>query len=495
MRSFRNFAAVFLLFLLFASYEAHAARVVIIPGIMGSKLCDALGKVVWGDRSSYSASRINLLRLPADPEARDKSIKSCGLIEQVNIIPLLWETDVYAGLIAKIKTYGYRDEDVLLFDYDWRLSNFENATLLKNAIENRFPNERVNIVAHSMGGLIARIYIQNLGGAPRIGKLLFMGTPHAGSATIFMRLKDGFENWPSALSGGLEEIQRTILSFPSTFQLLPTYNECCGWSANADSVAASYFDVLTSSTWERFSWLPTDFKNGPRLEALKAHLAEATRLKELLRKPIFTDASDNARLHFVANGFLDTWSRVFFHPQTGAITGAQRFPGDGTVLLYSATNLVPSNVQISRKEHESVFGGEEAELVLKAALAGVQWHKGPSGFSQKIKTSDTGAEIRIDRVQFDVESRVVLAQQTVAVSVTLYGEDSLLNATLPTIEVKVVENGATMQSKTLTKTSSAVGQQHFSGAIAAPSSPGAFKLRLETTGLEPVETALGVFEP
>jgi triacylglycerol lipase len=42
--------------------------------------------------------------------------------------------------------------------------------------------ERVHVVAHSMGGLIARYYVQRLGGDARVHTLVTMGAPHGGSA-------------------------------------------------------------------------------------------------------------------------------------------------------------------------------------------------------------------------------------------------------------------------------------------------------------------------
>jgi triacylglycerol lipase len=41
--------------------------------------------------------------------------------------------------------------------------------------------ERIHVVAHSMGGLIARYYVQRLGGDARVHTLVTMGTPHGGS--------------------------------------------------------------------------------------------------------------------------------------------------------------------------------------------------------------------------------------------------------------------------------------------------------------------------
>ena len=42
--------------------------------------------------------------------------------------------------------------------------------------------ERVHVIGHSMGGLIARYYVQRLGGDARVHTLVTLGTPHEGSA-------------------------------------------------------------------------------------------------------------------------------------------------------------------------------------------------------------------------------------------------------------------------------------------------------------------------
>lgn len=41
--------------------------------------------------------------------------------------------------------------------------------------------ERVHVVGHSLGGLIARYYVQRLGGDARVHTLVTMGTPHSGT--------------------------------------------------------------------------------------------------------------------------------------------------------------------------------------------------------------------------------------------------------------------------------------------------------------------------
>lgn len=45
-------------------------------------------------------------------------------------------------------------------------------------------HDRVDIVAHSLGGLIARYYVQRLGGDAQVRTLVTLGTPHSGTRAI-----------------------------------------------------------------------------------------------------------------------------------------------------------------------------------------------------------------------------------------------------------------------------------------------------------------------
>jgi len=51
--------------------------------------------------------------------------------------------------------------------------------------------ERIHVVGHSLGGLIARYYVQRLGGDERVHTLVTMGTPHAGTLPAYL--------WPTGL--------------------------------------------------------------------------------------------------------------------------------------------------------------------------------------------------------------------------------------------------------------------------------------------------------
>ena len=58
------------------------------------------------------------------------------------------------------------------------------AGLLGEAIEKLAANsgyERIHVIGHSLGGLIARYYVQRLGGDARVHTLVTLGTPHSGT--------------------------------------------------------------------------------------------------------------------------------------------------------------------------------------------------------------------------------------------------------------------------------------------------------------------------
>ena len=45
------------------------------------------------------------------------------------------------------------------------------------------------LIGHSLGGLIARYYVQCLGGDERVHTLVTLGTPHGGTATAYLRAR------------------------------------------------------------------------------------------------------------------------------------------------------------------------------------------------------------------------------------------------------------------------------------------------------------------
>lgn len=101
----------------------------------------------------------------------------------------------YDELLETFEENGYATGvNIFPFPYEWRASNVETAKLLKTKIEAvkvaaKWP--KVDIVAHSMGGLIAREYIGTLNGGSNIDQLITLGTPHDGSPKSYLTWEGG----------------------------------------------------------------------------------------------------------------------------------------------------------------------------------------------------------------------------------------------------------------------------------------------------------------
>ncbi len=101
----------------------------------------------------------------------------------------------------------YENEHVFNFAYSDEKNPatgdiYEYAKLFAKRIEEiliQTKSPKVNIVAHSMGGLISRYYIEKLGGAEKVNKLIMLGTPNRGSAPLpevmdlFLKIEKGVE--------------------------------------------------------------------------------------------------------------------------------------------------------------------------------------------------------------------------------------------------------------------------------------------------------------
>jgi hypothetical protein len=101
----------------------------------------------------------------------------------------------YDYLYETFKLNGYTPEQKLFaFPYEWRDSNIANAQKLKIKIDeikqqNNWP--KVDIVAHSMGGLLAREYIESGYYGNDVDQLITLGTPQRGAPKDYLTWEGG----------------------------------------------------------------------------------------------------------------------------------------------------------------------------------------------------------------------------------------------------------------------------------------------------------------
>jgi pimeloyl-ACP methyl ester carboxylesterase len=104
----------------------------------------------------------------------------------------------YDDLIATFEANGYAaSTTIFTFPYNWRNSNIETALLLKQKIDEVKQTcdcPKVDIIAHSMGGLIARQYIQSENYGNDIDQIIFLATPHLGAPKSYLTWEGGIRD-------------------------------------------------------------------------------------------------------------------------------------------------------------------------------------------------------------------------------------------------------------------------------------------------------------
>ncbi len=70
---------------------------------------------------------------------------------------------------------------VLSFNYDSTAGIEQGALALRDYLRRHVRGGRIDLVCHSLGGLVARVYVQELGGSRRVDRCVTLGTPHLGT--------------------------------------------------------------------------------------------------------------------------------------------------------------------------------------------------------------------------------------------------------------------------------------------------------------------------
>ncbi|MBE9100255.1 lipase/acyltransferase domain-containing protein [Vacuolonema iberomarrocanum] len=220
--------------------------IILLPGILGSvlqkdgkDLWTVSGRAVWQMLTQSGEMVRNLKLAQDDPEAESlgDGVQATALMQDAHLIPGFWKIDGYTQTARLITdnfevTLGdiYNDPDdkaanFYPFPYDWRRDNRANARILKTLIDKRLTcwreqsgaaDAKVILLAHSMGGLVSRYYLEVLEGWQDSRALFTFGTPYRGSLKAVNFLANGYKK----LFLDLTDVMRSLTSI---YQLLPIY--------------------------------------------------------------------------------------------------------------------------------------------------------------------------------------------------------------------------------------------------------------------------------
>lgn len=124
-----------------------------------------------------------------------------------------------------------------VFGYNWLQSNADSAALLGTYINKVLGNYRgrlavnkVILITHSMGGLVARHYSENLNGQENILGVVHGVMPDLGSPTAYRRMKTGERGIIGMIIGNnAEKLMPVLAQSPGPLQLLPGKAYGQGW--------------------------------------------------------------------------------------------------------------------------------------------------------------------------------------------------------------------------------------------------------------------------
>ena len=231
-------------------------RVLILPGIMGSTLAKkgllGIEDILWINPVEIALGKLTSLKL----DGAASPYHAAGAI-------LL----AYLKLKLRLKINGF---DADFFPYDWRRSLEDLGADLANKIRQE-PASQVSLVAHSMGGLVARMALPAAG--EKVSRLIMLGTPNCGSFAPVQVIRATYDVVQKIakldLRHSAEELSGEVFNtFPGLYQMLPSPEKFSainlykpdGWPANGPQPRADLLGKVKAVVYRlapcRFALLP-----------------------------------------------------------------------------------------------------------------------------------------------------------------------------------------------------------------------------------------------
>lgn len=312
--------------------------VVFLPGSMGSDLW--LGNErIWP----------NVKYLFTNPEIFNYSstvpLEPRGIVNEVVIVPNLIKSDQYNRLgDYMVEELGYeRQKDFFEFAYDWRQDVRRSARQLGALIETLPSSQPVTLIGHSLGAMVSRYYLECLGGKERVERVILLGGPHQGSVKIMMSLLIAPKMLPFGLMG--ERLRQVLLTFPSSYQIIPTYPCASDQYGNA-------IHFLKDEAWLPEEYIPM-LRQGKRF---RKEIGNTCSVPALSVFGYGMKTISHITLERDSNGKP---SNIVYQTEPG---------GDSSVLEKSAV-LRETDIHPVQQYHGSLFVDNDVKMRLKVELA------------------------------------------------------------------------------------------------------------------------------
>ncbi|MFA6526124.1 MAG: hypothetical protein WCT26_01775 [Candidatus Buchananbacteria bacterium] len=279
--------------------------------------------------------------------------------------------DLWYALIAAGYTTGTNLFD---FPYEWRRSNVLTAQLLKQKIaavkaacvpSDTFDCTKVDLVAHSMGGLVARQYIAGDDYTDDVDQLIFISTPHKGAPKAYAMWEGGYNGDDSkdkilALILDLEAGKNT--GKYSEFGLV-TYMQNYG----IDSVREllPIYPYIYDEKLGQVRYYPDNYPANPFLENLNSAV-NLNKLKSVVKiTNIIGHNNDTITGYSVIDSTkpLPMWANGMPSDFYGSKSGVFIGNGDGTVPTVSNSGFLDLDPIVINQDHGKTVSFAQSNVI------------------------------------------------------------------------------------------------------------------------------------
>jgi pimeloyl-ACP methyl ester carboxylesterase len=412
--------------------------VIFVHGVLGSKLRDKETGMEGWFSSPWKLLFDEYRHLALDIDPATLTPKE-NIYEAYELAGDIIGKDFYGNIIKTLIEYGgYKHAEIgqdidpgqknlYTFIYDWRQDNVISAGQLADMVDQirkdyGDPDLKVDIVAHSMGGLITRYFMRygrvdvtndnefpvNMYGGERVRRVVLLGTPNLGSVKMMNAFISGIQL-------GLKRINpETLLTMPSLYHLFP--HPLNNWIVTTKGKALNR-DLFDVEIWRRFHWAIFDPVVRERIKNEFDNGIEAEKYLQTLEQ-FFTKTLERAR-RFV-------WSLTVPLPENHPLLIV--FGGD--------CHLTPARIIVEEVEGESMVRMYPDEIT--NPVAGIDYNEllmepGDGSVSKASLMGRPALDPSVPRHKysfFPLDHVIFLCEKHNSLTGNVSFQDNLLNALL-----------------------------------------------------------------